>query len=228
MSTNGRTRDYDTCGALSDRTGLPCEAAAGAGTSHLGSGRCSHHGGSSPAHTARGNVAKANSHLVSLGQSINIHPIEALSSLLSEAWGNVAFYRARLSELGVELFSIDKYTHVETTRAVVHMYNAERDRAAKIAKMCIDVGLSDRVVRLQEQQSQAIVSIVYALIEGLSLTQNDALLARKIASSEIRRLASSTSSASSTSPINGLNPSVITVEGTTRDRAPQDEVRDVG
>jgi len=153
-------------------------------------------------------VQKANAALASLGQALSIHPVEALQALLAEAWGNVAFYRAQLQPFGADLLVIDRLSKAESTRGLVLLYNQERERCARLAKMCIDVGLSDRVVRLQEAQSEAIVAIVYALISGLSLDATSSLLARKIASQEIRRLASGPSTS---------QPLVVDAEGRTPD-----------
>ena len=45
---HGRRPPRPRCGAHARSTGGPCRRGAGAGTSHPGVGRCSHHGGASP------------------------------------------------------------------------------------------------------------------------------------------------------------------------------------
>ena len=47
MNQPVRSASYEMCGARTS-SGRPCRASAGAGTNHLGQGRCKHHGGNNP------------------------------------------------------------------------------------------------------------------------------------------------------------------------------------
>lgn len=75
------------------RAGEPCKRRAGAGTDHVGIGRCKHHGGSTPTHQAAARKELARQACATLGIPIDTHPAEALLREVCETAGNVEFYR---------------------------------------------------------------------------------------------------------------------------------------
>ncbi len=88
----------EMCGATG-RSGTPCKRRAGAGTDHLGIGRCKHHGGSTPTHRAAASKELARRACVTLGVPIDTHPAEALLREVCETAGNVEFYRRLVQAL---------------------------------------------------------------------------------------------------------------------------------
>ena len=63
------------------------------------------------------------------------------------------------------------------------------DRAARVAKMALDAGIEERMVRLAESQAQVIVRTLRAVLEQLDLTPTQLAKAQELAASEFRLLA---------------------------------------
>jgi hypothetical protein len=68
------------------------------------------------------------------------------------------------------------------------MYNEERDRLAKMAKMAIDAGIAERQVQIAEQQGEMIVTIIVQVLDDplLKLSEEKRLLARRLAAKHLR------------------------------------------
>lgn len=192
------------CSAHSSRTGEPC----GAYAVH-GANVCRAHGGSVP-HVKRAaarRLAEAAAaravarETARLGGSLEVDPLDVLLQSVREAWANVAVLRMALEELGVEVardgaialperdVEWDKGgTHVPArVHILVGMYNEERDRAARYAKLCLDAGVDERRVRVAEQQAQALGNAVGRALDdataALTAEQRQALrsaLAREL------------------------------------------------
>lgn len=179
------------CGVIKSTTGTPCESSAGAGTDHMGYGPCMRHGGTSADNGLSAKREKANNVLKSLGLPLQVHPIQALLGLVHEAAGNVAFLREKVSNLGFDLFSEGEGSRGEVSfeaKLTWKAYNEERDRLAKMAKLCLDVGLSERMVKLTELQTAAIVAMTRSIVRGLELSPEQEESAMRIASREMLRL----------------------------------------
>lgn len=73
----------------------------------------------------------------------------------------------------------------------------ERDRHARMAKMAIDAGISERLVRLAESQAQQMVAIVLHVIAALDLTPAQQVTAKKAVAEKMRALRPGTMSVSS-------------------------------
>lgn len=76
--------------------------------------------------------------------------------------------------------------------AAPHLYwamlNQERDRHAKLCKLAIDAGISERLVRLAEAQGQQIVQVIVATIDGIGLTSAQRDHAMRLAAQKLRAL----------------------------------------
>lgn len=79
--------------------GVLCRRVAGHGTDHLGTGRCSRHGGSTPSHVLSAREQQARDACKTLGVQIQSSPAESLLDALWETKGAVAFYRALVQDL---------------------------------------------------------------------------------------------------------------------------------
>lgn len=179
----------NTCGYIRKATRTACGKPAGWGTSHLGTGTCITH---------RGNYTQTVNHLIevkaqhslrALGEPIAVNPVQALLNLVSEAAGNVAYYRAKVAALGDDL-TVAHRIQTEEAKTIVRLYNEERDRLAKYSKLCIDVGISERAIRIEEKQAENMTVIIRTLIRKLDLGDDREIVALGIVREEVMRLAS--------------------------------------
>lgn len=121
-----------------------------------------------------------------LGMALDVEPAEALLGLIAEAASNVAVLRTLVTPLNHSPYAtgdeddgaddaapgIYARTYHESGKAtgeakphvLVAMYDAERDRLAKLAEKAISLGLREREVRLAEQQGQLLADLFRSLI----------------------------------------------------------------
>lgn len=143
-----------------------------------------------------------------LGVPLEVDPAQALLGQVHEAAGNVALYRSLIESLeptpiqqiglGEDGFlkfhqqGIYGWDHLGdgATHILVKMYDAERERLTKFAKMAIDAGIAERQVRLAERQGEMIAKLIGAIIddERLALSDTKRELARKVAGEHLRML----------------------------------------
>ena len=187
--------DAEVCGAqrANQPSGTLCQNVAGERTSHLGVGRCSLHGGSTPTHEKSAQVELARRACDRLGIPIEVSPVESLLDAVYEAAGNVEFYRGLVAELPThpepdEMVGLDdngkpQYRRGESgvygrtyhvsgiptgeakPHVLVAMYNDERDRLAKYRHDAISLGIETRRVQLEENRA---VEVFRAVSEALA------------------------------------------------------------
>jgi hypothetical protein len=134
------------CGAKK-KNGELCRAFAGQGTKHPGIGRCKFHGGSMPNHDKHAVTLEAKRRMVTLGQPMQ--DVSAIGALLSELYasvGHVAWLRGQIADM-----SPDDLGTVEG-QVITRLYDTERDRKTRIAKMCQEAGVEEAQVRVMEAQ----------------------------------------------------------------------------
>jgi hypothetical protein len=158
------------CGAKK-KSGELCRAFAGQGTDHPGVGKCKFHLGNSPTHQVSAVVQETQRRMIKLGMPIEVHPHEALLSMLYLASGHVAWLRA-------EIGATDDLGTFEA-RVLVELYGTERDRVAKVAKAALDAGVNERQVALAERYGEQLadfITTVFADDElGLTAGQREQL-----------------------------------------------------
>jgi methylphosphotriester-DNA--protein-cysteine methyltransferase len=148
MITPEQRDQVPLCGARKKNKEL-CRAFAGQGTNHPGTGRCKFHGGATPNHGKRAVTQEMKRRMVTMGEPVE--DVTALSALLSELYastGHVAWLRQQIADMSPE--------HLGTVegQAIISLYNSERDRKTKIAKMCTEAGVDEAAVRVAEAQVQ--------------------------------------------------------------------------
>jgi hypothetical protein len=146
MITPEQRDQVPLCGARK-KNGELCRAFAGQGTNHSGSGRCKYHGGSTPNHDKRAVTLEAKRRMVTLGEPDE--DVTALGALLSELYassGHVAWLRAQIANM-----TPDDLGTIEG-QAIIRLYDGERDRRTKIAKMCTEAGVDEAAIRVAEHQ----------------------------------------------------------------------------
>lgn len=151
---------------------------------------CWKHGASAPQvkRKAAANVATeaVRAELAKMGVPVSSPLEDTLPALIDEARGNVAFLRAKVQALHQDYVGVrpdDGAGDAEPNpspgllRAIagpnhlgdgapdvfVNMYDAERDRLAKLAKMALDVGLEERKVRLDEARALMVAELLRAV-----------------------------------------------------------------
>lgn len=177
-----------------------------------GSTVCHAHGGRAPqvraAAARRQLVASALAEARRLGGSLDVDPHEVLLAQVQEAAANVAVLRVYVAELGVEVASDGAIalpeqvieweksgTHVPArVHVLVGLYNEERDRLGKYAKLAIDAGVAERQVRVAETQAErlgaAFGRALDAAAEHITTEGREAL--RRALARELRALSSGT------------------------------------
>jgi hypothetical protein len=166
-----------------------CGRAAGAGTPHLGIGRCSRHGGSTPLHVKgaelekrRQEEAKLREVVNSLSLPVDVEPMDALLEELSRTNGVVTWLGSKVASLNEEteagLGGSEMVGPVggasggipEWKPSVwIAMWEAERSHLAKVAKLCLDAGIDEKRVKLAERQGQMLAGVVTAILTKLDI-----------------------------------------------------------
>ena len=171
MITPEQSDQVPLCGAKK-KNGELCRAFAGQGTNHSGSGRCRFHGGCTPNHDKRAVTQELKRRMITLGEPVE--DITAVSALLSELYastGHVAWLRQQIADM-----STDALGTVEG-QAIINLYNGERDRKTKIAKMCTEAGVDEAAVRVAEAQVTLLGSALARAADtaGLSVSMRQRL-----------------------------------------------------
>lgn len=136
--------------------------------------------------------------LTSLGGSIDVDPAEAMLAMVREAAWNVAWLRSQVEELRPRLSDgddapvlidedgvatvhpawvgaavagrVDPANWKAEPHVLVRMYNDERDRLVRYAKLCRDAGIEERRVQVEEEQARWVVAMLDRAFEQLELT----------------------------------------------------------
>lgn len=160
------------CGAKKhDDSGDTCKNPAGAGTDHLGWGKCKWHGGNAKmlkVAAAREEAAELVKTLRA-GQPLDIDPDQALLQEVHRTAGVVQWLEDLIGELGVKDLTV--MTEIGyRPRAFHEMWIKEREHLAKVAKMTLDAGVQERHVRIAEEQGALLATVIRNVLGDLSLT----------------------------------------------------------
>lgn len=147
MATTPEQRNrHAMCGAKK-RNGETCRAYAGQGTDHPGTGACKFHGGATRNHGKSAVKQELTRRMVTLGAPIE--DVTAVSALLSELYastGHVEWLRQEIATMSKgDLGTVEGL-------ALVRLYDTERDRKTRIAKLCSEAGVDEATVRVAEVQ----------------------------------------------------------------------------
>jgi hypothetical protein len=134
------------CGAKR-KNGEICRLFAGQGTDHKGIGRCKLHGGSTPSQEKHVVKMELQQRMVTLGEPIE--DVTALGALLNELYqstGHVGWLRRQIADM-----SQSQIATVEG-QALIRLYDGERDRKVRIARLAIESGVDEAKVLVMESQ----------------------------------------------------------------------------
>lgn len=165
------------CGARK-KNGDLCRAFAGQGTEHAGIGKCKNHGGATASHKQHAVTVEAKRRMIKLGAPVTeIEPHQALLALLRATAGHVAW-------LHREIAAIDDLSAHES-RVMVALYDGERDRLARIAKSCSEVGVAEHEVRIHEREAAIFAVAVDKAAEALGLTTDERRQLHELVAAEL-------------------------------------------
>lgn len=189
------------CGARTHKngvfTGNLCKRPAGYRTDHPGYGLCVYHAGQTPAGkksaatiAAKEAVEDVRKQMVVYGEKVDISPEQALLEEVQRCVGVVRWIEAKIGnwsdvavdpETGMLPLMRDVYARNNTVitdtehAAWLKVYQFERQHLARTAKMCIDAGISERIVKLAEQQGDLIFRVLRECLSRLGLADNPQL-----------------------------------------------------
>lgn len=160
------------------KNGGTCARPAGWGTDHVGFGRCKLHGGmlANLRLVAQKQMAAEACAIYGLPQ--NIEPHAALIEELHRAAGAVAWLTVQVRNLedhkvtGPVGGGENSHPRYEPN-VLIRMLNEERDRLARVAKTCIDVGVEERRVRLAESQGELLAAAIRGILGDLGVSLDD-------------------------------------------------------
>jgi hypothetical protein len=161
MAHTKEQRDrHALCGARR-KSGEPCRKFAGEGTNHPGVGRCKYHLGNTKDHQKHAVKTEAQRRLLAIGEPLTVNPIDALLWTVNLSAGHLEFIRRELAS----------YNDAETfeREVLLRVYNDERDRLARTAKLAIDAGVAERAVKLAETYGEMLAQLITGVLDDLSL-----------------------------------------------------------
>lgn len=161
------------CGATK-RSGSECGRPAGWGTDHVGRGRCKLHGGCTP----NQKKAVARQDAMALAQVYGL-PVEtshqdAAEQELWRAQGIVTWLGRQVAGLEVD----DAYGPVggsefgtprQEPHVWIRMLADERDRLARAIRLCHDLGMDERRVRVAEQMGSMLAAMIGGVLTDLGV-----------------------------------------------------------
>lgn len=181
---DGRGNGRPLCGASRRGREGRCTRPAGWGTDHPGYGYCKLHGGTTPTHAVAARREQAAEAVVTYGLPREVEPHEALLEELHRTAGHVAWLGGMVRALeagelhgpvGGGQWAIPR----EEPHIWVRLYGEERDRLARVARTCVEVGIEERRVRVAEQIGELIAAFGRGLLGefGIDPASEEARLA---------------------------------------------------
>lgn len=158
-----------------DGSGEKCRQPAGAGTDHVGWGRCKFHGGS----TSGGKMAAAKEEYRErfLGDEVAIEPTEAILEEIRRSAGHVRWLHSMILKFDEALEGSDasrvllQLSEQGWNKAAwTKLYADERTHLVRTSKMAIDAGIAERQVKLAENQGELIAVALRGILRDLGLT----------------------------------------------------------
>jgi len=192
-STNGREsgKSYPTCGATKrqpDEDGNygTCKRPAGAGTDHVGEGRCKHHGGSTRTHKKSAGKQIAKKARDTFGLPVEIDPAQAL---LEEVWrtqGHVIWLGLQVQQLKTKnvAWGITKIkrggddygtTQEAKVNAFVALYQEERKHLVRVTAEALKAGVEEKRLTLETHRAELVVNMLGSIFDDLELTDEQAV-----------------------------------------------------
>jgi hypothetical protein len=103
-------------------------------------------------------------YMMTFGEELEIEPADALLRVLQMSWAHLLYLRHQIS-LAENAKSLKH-------EFLLHLWNMERERVAKIAKMALDAGVAERRVQLAEKYGEMLAELLRGIFwdQELALT----------------------------------------------------------
>lgn len=183
---------YRSCGAKK-RNGERCTRPCGWGTDHPGFGQCKFHGGANVVGdriAAREELERVNT-VLRLSGLKRMAPADALMEELSRAAGAVAYFDAEVAKIRL----VDEIVEDGEERllspvalGLIDLWNEQRRMFVQTAALAARAGIEERAIRLQEEQAQAVVAALMAVLNTLDLTPDQISRAKVEMAAQLRAL----------------------------------------
>lgn len=165
------------CGSLkTDGSGERCKQPAGAGTDHVGYGRCKHHMGCTPSGRKGAQQEMAAEAVERFGIPRQVSPQDALMEEVHRSAGVVAYLDTIVRELEEEKLKQhtmdDEGRHWEKESVWVKMYRDERAHLVKVAAEAIRCGIEERQVRVAEAQAVLFAQAIKGILVDLGVDRH--------------------------------------------------------
>jgi hypothetical protein len=163
--TSAELDNYPLCGAKK-KNGTHCRQHAGAGTAHKGIGRCKWHLGNTAAHRQHAVKEEAKKQMATMGVfgDLQVTPGQALQAALNLSANGMAWLTWMVGQIP------DDEMLTPESQSLLRLFNDEKDRLARIAQACANAGISERHIRLAEQQTEMMGSLLEAVMDRIQLS----------------------------------------------------------
>lgn len=124
-------------------------------------------------------------------------PAEILVDEMRRSAGFVFWIEAKLSEWDDQLIDLQQENYDDkgalqtaTTNSALWLavWQREREHLAKVAKLCLDAGVEERLVKLAEQQAEVMFGLINQAFDALELTQDQQKKAITVLPGIVRKL----------------------------------------
>lgn len=172
------------------KDGTHCHNAAGFHTDHEGYGKCSFHGGNTPtlrtsaARFIGGEVIDRMTTAYGYGRPIELSPIDALLQEVRRTGGHVAWIAEKIN-----MWEMDTNAYISGEKQQwIELYHKERAHLVKVAKTAIDAGVSERMVKIAENQGLMIIKAFNTVFDALHLTTDQRRMIPQVVPGVLREL----------------------------------------
>ena len=150
----------------------PCRLGAGAGTEHVGFGRCSRHGGNSVYENARGMWLMAHA----LGGELDVKPWDALLGTLRRAAARRAWWQEQVRQLGD--VPDEEFLPGGQHHALIRELEKADDFEGKWATVAIKAGIAEKFVIAAQVQATELFGVVMSALEAGGLSDEQLSIVR--------------------------------------------------
>lgn len=145
--------------------GVTCKRVAGAGTPHLGSGRCSRHLGNSPNHKTAAEREQARQACALFGlEMTDRDPGEVLLAEVTRTRRSIAWH-----ETEVALLMASPAPDADRLDRLMAAWMTERKHLADVTSKALHAGVAKRTLELQEDMARQVVGVLAAFADRLGL-----------------------------------------------------------
>lgn len=178
------------CGGKKRQGEGTCTQPAGWGTDHVGAGRCKLHGGCAPSGNKAGQAALVERQARQLFGRTSPEPVPVDNPLQAYAAfaGEVMAWKELMHSLLEQLrrAEYDDAMGMLHVHPIVELYERSMDRANTVLSSYARLNIDERLAKLSESQSKAVLRAIEAVILFLNASAEQAVQARSVAARHLR------------------------------------------